>query len=86
MGLHGMTNGDIPWERFRETHPHLVAEVAGYSYRPDPYEYRYEYTTSGDPGYHYCGHCGFWHQPPCSKIKAIEYHPNGSIKRIEYRE
>jgi hypothetical protein len=34
----------------------------------------------------YCGHCGFYHAPPCPRIKAIEYHPDGSVKRIEYHE
>jgi hypothetical protein len=33
-----------------------------------------------------CGHCG---QPPhpgvCPMVKAIEYHENGTIKRVEYK-
>ena len=38
-----------------------------------------------------CPHCSgpynsVAHVGPCPKIKAIEYHPNGAIKRIEYRE
>lgn len=31
-----------------------------------------------------CGHCGVWHQGQCTRIKAIEYYPDGKIKRIEY--
>lgn len=31
-----------------------------------------------------CGHCGYSHCGPCPRIKAIEYHPDGTIKRIEY--
>lgn len=31
-----------------------------------------------------CGHCGLWHNGTCQKIKAIEYHENGTVKRIEY--
>lgn len=26
------------------------------------------------------------HHGPCPRIKAIEYHPNGTVKRIEYHE
>ena len=37
-----------------------------------------------------CSHCsGPWswvvHSGRCPEIKAIEYHPSGSVKRIEYR-
>ena len=33
-----------------------------------------------------CGHCGSSspHQGQCPKIRAIEYHDNGSVKRVEY--
>lgn len=31
-----------------------------------------------------CRHCGFTHGPLCPSVKAIEYHPDGTIKRIEY--
>ncbi len=32
-----------------------------------------------------CGHCGCVHvNQQCPRIKAIEYHPNGTVKRIEY--
>lgn len=33
-----------------------------------------------------CGHCGMWHGPVCPRIKAVDYYPDGSIKRVEYRE
>ena len=38
-------------------------------------------TTSLTP---YCGHCGGIHQGPCPRIKAVEYYPNGTMKRVEY--
>jgi hypothetical protein len=31
-----------------------------------------------------CGHCGNMHVGTCWRVKAIEYHPNGTIKRVEY--
>jgi hypothetical protein len=33
-----------------------------------------------------CKHCGMLHQGTCPRISAIDYYPNGSIKRIEYFE
>ena len=33
-----------------------------------------------------CAHCGGWHACQCPRIKAIEYYPDGSIKRVEYHE
>ena len=32
-----------------------------------------------------CEHCGAWHSfGVCPRVKAIEYHPNGTVKRVEY--
>jgi len=31
-----------------------------------------------------CGHCGAIHGGTCSRIKAIDYYPDGTIKRVEY--
>jgi hypothetical protein len=31
-----------------------------------------------------CEHCGFGHLGTCPRIKAIEYHPDGTVKRIEF--
>jgi len=31
-----------------------------------------------------CEHCGMLHETTCPRIKAIEYHTNGTIKRIEF--
>lgn len=31
-----------------------------------------------------CPHCGLIHETTCSRIKSIEYHPDGSIKRVEF--
>lgn len=33
-----------------------------------------------------CQHCGNWHSGVCPRIKAIEYHPNGQIARVEYHD
>lgn len=33
-----------------------------------------------------CPHCGGTHPGQCWRIKSIEYHDNGSIKRIEYHQ
>ena len=34
-----------------------------------------------------CSHCGsVWPHPGiCPSVKAIEYHPDGTVKRVEYR-
>jgi len=34
----------------------------------------------------FCGHCGSWHGPACPRVKAIEYYPDGTIKRVEYND
>ena len=36
-----------------------------------------------------CGYCStpsqaIVHGGPCPRVRAIEYHPNGSIKRVEF--
>lgn len=33
-----------------------------------------------------CGWCGLYHGPTCFRVKAIEYHPNGTVRRVELRE
>lgn len=33
-----------------------------------------------------CPHCGMIHETTCPRIKAIEYHANGQIKRVEFLE
>lgn len=33
-----------------------------------------------------CGHCGGYHIGTCPRVKAVEYHPNGTVKRVEYHE
>jgi len=42
--------------------------------------------VTGGRGAHNCEHCGMYHAPPCPRIKAIEHHGNGSIKRVGYFE
>jgi hypothetical protein len=32
----------------------------------------------------HCGHCGSHHSVQCPRIKAIEYYPDGTVKRVEY--
>lgn len=31
-----------------------------------------------------CPHCGMIHDTTCPRIKAIEYHQDGSTKRVEF--
>lgn len=31
-----------------------------------------------------CPHCGMIHETTCSRIKAIEYNADGSVRRIEF--
>jgi heterodisulfide reductase subunit C len=33
-----------------------------------------------------CPHCGGYHTGTCPKIKSIEYHENGTIKKIEFKD
>lgn len=33
-----------------------------------------------------CQYCGMSHSITCPRIKAMEYHPDGTIKRIEFHE
>lgn len=42
-------------------------------------------TSTFDLG-KYCEHCGNYHTGTCPRIKAIEYHKNGKIKRVEYHD
>jgi hypothetical protein len=32
-----------------------------------------------------CPHCGLYHATTCPLVKAIEYHPNGQVKRVEFK-
>lgn len=31
-----------------------------------------------------CRWCGWAHAGVCPRVKAIEYHPNGEVKRVEF--
>ncbi len=33
-----------------------------------------------------CPHCGCFHESTCPRIKAIEYHKGGGIKRVEFHD
>lgn len=33
-----------------------------------------------------CRYCGMHHGPKCPKVKAIEFHPNGQVARVEFFE
>ena len=34
-----------------------------------------------------CGHCGLWHEGRvCPRVKAIDYYPDGTVKRVEYHD
>ena len=35
---------------------------------------------------HGCPYCGWIHEGVCQRIRAIEYHPDGTIKRMEFHE
>jgi hypothetical protein len=32
-----------------------------------------------------CPHCGMVHSGHCPRVAAIEYHADGTVKRVEYR-
>lgn len=32
-----------------------------------------------------CPYCGMFHTAICHTVKAIEYHPDGSMKRVEFK-
>lgn len=32
-----------------------------------------------------CPYCGLIHAAMCGLVKAMEYHPDGSIKRVEFK-
>lgn len=32
----------------------------------------------------HCKHCGNHHDGQCWRVKAVEYHTDGSVKRVEY--
>lgn len=54
-----------------------------------------EYTGGGSWEYYpsltapksKCVHCGHYggHDGVCPNVKAIEYYPNGTVKRVEYK-
>lgn len=31
-----------------------------------------------------CGYCGSYHDGTCPRVKSIEYHPSGAVKRVEF--
>lgn len=33
-----------------------------------------------------CQHCGMIHDGVCSRVKSIEYYPDGTMKRVEYHD
>jgi hypothetical protein len=41
-------------------------------------------ATTGTVSMSTCPHCGGWHNGACPQVRAIEYWPNGSVKRVEY--
>jgi hypothetical protein len=50
-------------------------------YPPEP-KYVHATTDINTPGI--CPHCGYGHIGTCPKIKAIEYHQDGTVRRIEF--
>lgn len=41
-------------------------------------------VTAYSMGTNKCGWCGMYHGPTCPRVSAIEYHPNGQVKRVEF--
>jgi len=41
-------------------------------------------TTTASRDYTQCPYCGIYHVGMCPRIKEIEYHPLGQIKRIVF--
>lgn len=41
-------------------------------------------TTTGIEPAGKCGYCGMLHGPVCPSVKAFEYHPDGTVKRVEF--
>lgn len=31
-----------------------------------------------------CQWCGIWHGPRCPQVQAVEYHPDGTVRRVEF--
>ena len=31
-----------------------------------------------------CPYCSCFHEGTCTRVKAIEYHPDGTVKRVEF--
>jgi hypothetical protein len=41
-------------------------------------------TTNGRLDQETCLYCGFMHNGYCPRLAAIEYFPNGTVKRVEF--
>lgn len=41
-------------------------------------------TSTSTANLETCQWCGCIHSGKCPQVKAIEYHPNGSVKRVEF--
>lgn len=35
---------------------------------------------------YHCHYCDMWHQGICDRIKSIEYHLDGTIKKVEFKD
>jgi hypothetical protein len=33
-----------------------------------------------------CGWCNGFHDGPCPRVKSVEYHENGTVKRVEFHD
>ncbi len=33
-----------------------------------------------------CQWCGSWHSGKCPLVKAIDYYPDGTVKRVEFHD
>lgn len=50
----------------------------------EPTAYDYVPTSVSDATPGMCPHCGYGHTGTCPRIKAVEYHQDGTVKRVEY--
>lgn len=43
-------------------------------------------TASQETAFKACPYCGSIHTSRCPQVKAFEYHPDGSLKRVEFHD
>jgi hypothetical protein len=51
---------------------------SGHGIQPTPVYYQ--------PTLSLCPYCGLYHAGVCLRVKSVEYHENGTIKRVEFHD